>query len=105
MAEIIPALNRETSSRITSCKKRFAPRLKNLLQDDFPYGYEISVGKTRRYPDFIVLHPGRGWLFLDVKDWKPITLKGLTPEVARLHPPSGIVNTANPCTATFVHFS
>lgn len=104
MAEIIPALNRETPNRITSCKKRFVPRLKNLLQDDHLYGDDIPVGKTHRYPDFIVLHPGRGPLFLDVKDWKPTTLKRLTPEAARLHPPNDIVNTANPCTLTFVHF-
>jgi len=98
MAEIIPALNRETLSRMTSGEKRFAQRLKDLLEDDYLCWYDIPVGKKRRYPDFIVLHPGRGLLFLEVKDWKPATLKGLTPEIARLQTPTGLVNTANPVT-------
>ena len=73
MAEIIPALNKQTLGRMTPGEKRLARRLESLLEDDYLVWYDIPVGSKRRYPDFIVLHPSRGLLFLEVKDWKPET--------------------------------
>ena len=78
MAEIIPALNKQTLGRMTSGEKRLARRLESLLEDDYLVWYDIPVGNKRRYPDFIVLHPSRGLLFLEVKDWNPETVKRLT---------------------------
>ena len=78
MAEIIPPLNRQTLSRMTPGEKRLARRLEALLEDDYLVWYDIPVGKHRRYPDFILLHPSRGLLFLEVKDWKPETIKNLS---------------------------
>ena len=60
MAEIIPALSREVLNRMTSGEKRFSQRLKDLLEDDYLCWYDIPIGKTQRYPDFILLHPARG---------------------------------------------
>lgn len=84
MAEIIPALTREVLVRMTAGEKRFAQRLKDLLEDDYLCWYDIPVGRKRRYPDFIILHPTRGLLFLEVKDWKPSTLKRLNKHQATL---------------------
>lgn len=78
MAKIIPPLNKHTLSRMTSGEKRVARCLKKLLEDDYLVWYDIPFGRRRRYPDFIILHPGRGLLFLEVKDWKPQTLKKIT---------------------------
>jgi len=78
MAEIIPPLNRHTLSRMTPGEKRLAHRLQDLLEEDYLVWYDIPVGKKRRYPDFIILHPSRGILFLEVKDWKPSTLKKIS---------------------------
>lgn len=78
MAEIIPPLNQQTLARMTSGEKRLARRLQALLEDDYLVWYDIPVGRTRRYPDFIILHPGRGLLLLEVKDWKPRNLKKVT---------------------------
>lgn len=78
MAEIIPPLNRETLSRMTAGEKRLARRLQDLLEDDYLVWYDIPVGKKRRYPDFIILHPSRGILFLEVKDWKTSTLRKIS---------------------------
>ncbi len=40
MAEIIPPLNQETLSRMTSGEKRVARRLKELLEDDYLVWYD-----------------------------------------------------------------
>ena len=63
---------------MSSGEKRVAYALKKLLENDYIVWYDIPVGKQRRYPDFIILHPSRGILFLEIKDWKPETLKRLT---------------------------
>lgn len=96
MATIIPALNRHTLARMTSGEKRLAQALASLLEDDYLVWYDIPVAKQRRYPDFIVLHPARGILFLEVKDWKPETLKKLTKTEATLHTERGQVIEAHP---------
>ena len=75
MAQIIPTLNQHTLARMQSGEKRVVRRLQEFLEDDYLVWYDIPVGKNRRYPDFIVLHPSRGLLFLEVKDWKPDTLR------------------------------
>lgn len=75
MATIIPALS--TISGMTAGERRFGQRLESLLDDDYTVWYDIPLGRQRRYPDFIVLHPGRGLLFLEVKDWKVDTIKAV----------------------------
>jgi hypothetical protein len=96
MAQIIPELNRQTLSRMTSGEKRVAEALKKLLEDDYLVWYDIPMGKQRRYPDFIILHPARGLLFLEVKDWKPETLKRLTKSDATLLTDRGQVTVMHP---------
>ena len=95
MASLIPSLN-SCLSRMTSGEKRFARRLESLLEDDYLCWYDIPLGAKRRYPDFIVLHPSRGILFLEVKDWKGSTLKRLTHTHADILTPTGLKTVANP---------
>jgi hypothetical protein len=96
MAQIIPKLDRHTLSRMTSGEKRVAYALKKSLEDDYLVWYDIPVGKRRRYPDFIILHPSRGLLFLEVKDWKPETLKHLTKSEVTLLTNRGQVSEIHP---------
>ena len=96
MAEIIPPLNKQTLSRMTSGEKRVARRLEALLEDDYLVWYDIPVGSKRRYPDFIILHPSRGLLFLEVKDWKPETLKNISKSSVSLLTGKGLVTKAHP---------
>ena len=96
MAEIIPALNQQTLSRMTAGEKRVARRLVALLEDDYLIWYDIPVGKKRRYPDFIILHPSRGLLFLEVKDWKPETIKSLNKSDVSLLTNKGLVVKPHP---------
>ncbi|MFI0472009.1 3'-5' exonuclease [Halomonas sp. HMF6819] len=94
MATFIPALS--TITRMTSGERRVAQRLDSLLEDDYIVWYDIPLGRQRRYPDFIVLHPARGLLFLEVKDWKLDTLHSITPESAVIDTPKGRKTVSNP---------
>jgi len=77
-------------------EKRFARRLEVLLEDDYLCWYELPVGKRQRYSDFILLHPQRGLLLLEVKDWKLETIKRIDKVSVTLLTNQGLKNTANP---------
>ncbi len=96
MTQIIPALNKQTLSRMTSGEKRVARRLEAFLEDDYLVWYDIPLGKRRRYPDFIILHPKRGLLFLEVKDWKPETLRKMDKSSVTLLTNKGMVTKPHP---------
>ena len=68
MATLIPALGACTS-RMTSGEKRLAERLEQKLDDDYLLWYDVPMGPKNAHPDFCVLHPSRGMLVLEVKDW------------------------------------
>lgn len=55
---------------MTPGERRFATRLLTKLEDDYHCWFNVPVGRKQLRPDFIVLHPGRGVLVLEVKDWK-----------------------------------
>jgi len=96
MANIIPPLNEQTLGRMTRGERRFARRLEALPEDDYLVWYDIPIGKNRRYPDFIILHPSRGLLFLEVKDWKPSTVKAIDKFDVSLLTSNGLVTKPAP---------
>ena len=73
MATLIPALGACTS-RMTSGERRLAERLEQKLDDDYLLWYDVSVGPRNVHPDFVVMHPRRGILILEVKDWRLATI-------------------------------
>jgi hypothetical protein len=77
-------------------EKRFARCLEALLEEDYLCWYEMPVGKRQRYTDFIVLHPGRGLLLLEVKDWKLDTIQDINRVSVSLLTVRGVVITSNP---------
>lgn len=81
---------------MTSGEKRLARRLQMLLEDDYLCWFDIPVGRTRRYPDFIILHPGRGLLFLEVKDWKLENIKKITKQSVSLLTSNGLKQVLHP---------
>lgn len=95
MAIIVPNL-RQSHGKVTPGERRFALRLEQLLEDDYWCFYDIPVGKRRRYPDFIILHPRRGLLFLEVKDWKLTSICNIDHYRVRLQTTSGLKTQANP---------
>ena len=95
MAIIVPNL-RLGHAKVTSGERRFALRLEHLLEDDYWCFYDIPVGKRRRYPDFIILHPRRGLLFLEVKDWRLRSIKSIDHQKVELLTASGLQAKVNP---------
>jgi hypothetical protein len=68
MAILIPSLG---YARFDSRGElRLAERLKDFLEENAVVWHNLPVGPRRRHPDFIVIHPGRGLLVLEVKDWR-----------------------------------
>ena len=73
MATLIPSLS-TCVSRMTSGERRLAERLEHKLDDDYLLWYDVPGGPRQTHPDFVVMHPHRGLLVLEVKDWKPATI-------------------------------
>lgn len=95
MAIIIPNL-RLGHAKVTTGERRFASRLEHLLEDDYWCFYDVPVGKRRRYPDFIILHPRRGLLFLEVKDWRLKSIQRIDHQNVELLTASGPQTKVNP---------
>lgn len=95
MATLIPALN-SCLSRMQAGEKRFARRLESYLEDDYLCWYEMPVGNRQRYSDFIVLHPARGILLLEVKDWKLETVHSIDKVSVTLLTQNGLKTVSNP---------
>ena len=77
MATLIPALGTCTA-RMTSGERRLAERLEQKLDDDYLLWYDVPVGPKQSHPDFVVLHPRRGLLILETKDWRLETIQKAT---------------------------
>jgi hypothetical protein len=69
MATLIPSFN-QCGTRMTGGERRFAHRIIDKLEDDYLAWYDVPVGSRALHPDFVILHPRRGLLILEVKDWK-----------------------------------
>ncbi|MFM9427285.1 hypothetical protein RCH10_003741 [Variovorax sp. GrIS 2.14] len=74
MATLIPAIG-SCASRMTGGEKRLAERLEQKLEDDYLLWYDVPIGPKHLHPDFVVMHPRRGILILEVKDWSPKTIQ------------------------------
>lgn len=95
MATLIPSLN-SCLSRMTPGEKRFARRLEAKLEDDYLLWYDVPVGTTGFHPDFIIMHPRRGLLILEVKDWKLDSIRRMDKARASILTNTGIKEIYNP---------
>ncbi|MGD9841462.1 MAG: DEAD/DEAH box helicase [Steroidobacteraceae bacterium] len=95
MAILIPALG-SCVRRMMSGERRFAERLEALLESDYLCWYDVPVGSKYQHPDFVILHPGRGVLILEVKDWKRETIQRIDPVRVTLMTDVGLKEELNP---------
>jgi hypothetical protein len=95
MATLIPSYS-SCATRMTPGERRFAQRLESKLEDDYLCWYDVPIGQSMRHPDFVVLHPKRGLLVLEVKDWKLDTIHSITKSDVSLLTSNGLVHKPNP---------
>lgn len=58
-------------------ERRFARLLEAKLEDDYLCWYNVPIGTKRLHPDFIIMHPRRGIIILEVKDWRLSTIQSM----------------------------
>ncbi|BBD79928.1 DEAD/DEAH box helicase [Aerosticca soli] len=95
MAKLIPSRN-SCLPRMTGGEKRLSERLEQKLEDDYLLWYDVPVGPRQLHPDFIVLHPRRGLLVLEVKDWKADTIRRADKTQFTLIAERGLTTVNNP---------
>ena len=95
VAILIPSLS-AVSGRMTGGERRLAQRLGDKLDDDYLCWYDVSIGERLLHPDFVVFHPQRGLLVLEVKDWKLDTLHGMDKQTATILTDHGLKQVLNP---------
>ena len=95
MATLIPALG-SCVSRMTAGERRTAERLEQKLDADYLLWYDVAVGPRHQHPDFVVMHPRRGILILEVKDYRLSTLIQVDRQSWVIHTYTGPKTVANP---------
>ncbi len=95
MATLIPTRN-SCLPRMTGGEKRVSERLEHKLEDDYLLWYDVPVGLKQRHPDFVIFHPRRGLLVLEVKDWKADTIRHADSTQFTLVTDRGLVKENNP---------
>ena len=95
MAIILPPLHSK-NLKLKPGERRFGTCLLRNLEDDYHCWVDVPVGPKQRRPDFIVLHPGRGILVLEVKSWKLPTILSMNRFTAEIHTDRGPKTEINP---------
>ena len=95
MATLIPALG-SCVARMTPGERRTAERLEQKLDADYLLWYDVAVGHRHQHPDFVVMHPRRGILILEVKDFRLSTLIQANKQTCDIHGELGPKTIPNP---------
>ncbi|WP_291018859.1 3'-5' exonuclease [Hydrogenophaga sp.] len=95
MATLIPAIG-SCASRMTPGERRLAERLEQKLEDDYLLWYDVPIGPKQTHPDFVLLHPRRGLLILETKDWRLETVQRATRQMWEIAPDGQVKVVMNP---------
>lgn len=82
MSTLIPSI--ASCKDVTPGERRFARLLEAKLEDDYLCWYNVPIGPSRLHPDFIIMHPQRGLLVLEVKDWRLSTIQSINSHEATI---------------------
>lgn len=94
MAKFFPS--RTTCRFDTPGERRLAERLEKKLEDDYLCWFNVPVGPKALQPDFVLLHPLRGLLVLEVKDWKLDTIQSMDRYQAKIYADGLLKTLKNP---------
>jgi len=95
MAIIIPTIS-SCSEKITAGEKRLARILEGGLSDKCTCWYDIPIGDKQHHPDFVILTPDKGLLFIEVKDWFVTKIKSANKTHIHYETKNGIEPLKNP---------
>jgi hypothetical protein len=93
---VFPQGKTRVRERALPSEKRVLDALARHLEDDYAVWHNIPIMGSGREPDFVILHPQRGLLILEVKDWKRQTIAQANTMLVELRTPGGLTNTAHP---------
>jgi hypothetical protein len=94
IATLIPAFG--TCSFDSSGERRLAERLEQKLDPDYLLWHNVPIGPKQTHPDFVLLHPRRGLLILETKDWHVDTIRHATRQSWDILGHNGIKVVINP---------
>lgn len=95
MATLIPSIG-TCAMRMTSGEKRLAERLEQKLDADYLLWYDVPVGPKQSHPDFVLIHPRRGLLILETKDWKLETIRSVRKDLWSIAPDGRLKSVISP---------
>lgn len=93
---IFPQGKTRARERCNAGEKRVLDALDRCLEDDYTVWHNISIMGSGNEPDFVILHPSRGLLVLEVKDWKRSTIVDANTMLVKIDTPLGIKSTDHP---------
>ena len=93
---IFPQGKTRVRERANAGEKRVLDALARHLEDDYAVWHNIPIMGSGREPDFVILHPRRGLLVLEVKDWKRQTILDANPMLVQLRTDAGPVHSTHP---------
>lgn len=94
MCTIIPSIT--VSKASSPGERRFARLIEAKLDDGYLCWYDVPVGPQRLQPDFIILHPERGIVIIEVCDWFLENIQTVVNKASVRSPDSGIRSGRNP---------
>lgn len=93
---VFPQGKTKVRERANAGERRVLDALARHLEDDYTVWHDLPIMGSGRQPDIVILHPARGLLILEVKDWKRQTLLDANPMQVQLRTDTGVVNTEHP---------
>lgn len=95
MAIIIPTIS-SCGEKITAGEKRLARILEGGLNDHCTCWYDTRMGEQQIHPDFVILTPDKGLLFIEVKDWYIKKIKSANKDYIQYETQNGVQPFQNP---------
>lgn len=93
---VFPQGKTRIRERVRGGEKRVFEAIARQLEDDYTVWHNIPIMGSGREPDFVILHPQRGLLILEVKDWRLNTIRDANPMQVELQTERGLVSVVHP---------
>lgn len=93
---VFPQGKTRIRDRIRGGERKVFEALARHLEDDYTVWHNIPILGSSREPDFVILHPVRGLLILEVKDWRMTSILDANPMRVELHTERGPVAVTHP---------